>query len=57
VRTLAEAIAAEAKTTGVEVDLLQFPEILTVRPAPSWRRRGSSLTLSLETPRRRSAAR
>ncbi|CDR40497.1 RHTO0S05e04214g2_1 [Rhodotorula toruloides] len=29
VRTLAEAIAAEAKTTGVEVDLLQFPEILT----------------------------
>ncbi|GAA5920412.1 hypothetical protein JCM6882_004862, partial [Rhodosporidiobolus microsporus] len=29
VRTLAEAIAEEARTTGVEVDLLQFPEILS----------------------------
>ncbi|GJN90779.1 hypothetical protein Rhopal_003793-T1 [Rhodotorula paludigena] len=29
VRTLAETIAAEVKTSGAEVDLLQFPEILT----------------------------
>ncbi|GAA5843382.1 hypothetical protein JCM11251_002465 [Rhodosporidiobolus azoricus] len=29
VRTLAEALAEEARATGVEVDLLQFPEILS----------------------------